>query len=225
MVLTSSKRLRIDHLIHISDEAAQLPTFDDLADTACDLLDLCRRSGLSGLEVGPETKMIELAIEERNYTRLEKLIARINAKLQHGSVGASSAPQESAASAAIARHSEPDTSSVAEPQYRIQTHNATLLPLATYPTIPAPYPAIRTNPEHYAEHASLATAYHVAPKNRRGPKPRPNILVTTAGVSSSRPYSTSCKYAALRQFAFDHGRMHLRNGSLHLITIKSIIAA
>jgi hypothetical protein len=55
---SSSKRLRIDHLIHMSDESAPLP-FDDLADNACDLLDLCHRSGL---EVGPETKMIELAI-------------------------------------------------------------------------------------------------------------------------------------------------------------------
>jgi hypothetical protein len=193
----------------MSDEAVPGPTRDDLMDTACDLLDLCRRSGL---EVGPETKMIELAIEERNYTRLEKLIARVNAKLQDGSVGASSASQGSAASAAIARHSEPDTSSVAEPQNRIQTHNADLLPFATYPAIPAPCPAIWTNPEHYAEHASLATfpavpEYNVAPKNKRGPKPKSNILVTTAGVSSSRPYSTSCKHEALRQFAFDHGRM------------------
>ena len=154
---TSCKRLRIDHLIHMSNEAAQLQSFDDLADAACDLLDLCRDSGL---EVGPETKMIEFAIVERNYTRLEKLFARVNAKyskLQHGSVDASTASQGSAAYAA--RHSEPDTSSVAEPQNRIQTHNATI-------------PAIRTTPEHYAEHASLATfpavpEYHVTPKNKR----------------------------------------------------------
>ncbi len=148
-MLTSSKRLRIDHLIHMSDEAAPLPTFDDLADTACDLLDRCRERGLT---VGPETKLIEIAMEAQNCTRLEKLIARVKAKLQHGSVEASSASQGSAASVAIAPHHdsiyEPDTSSVAEPRNRLQTHNA---------AIPAPYPAIRTTPEHYAEHASLAT--------------------------------------------------------------------
>jgi hypothetical protein len=180
--------------------AAPLPTFDDLADTACDVLDLCRNRGLA---VGPETKLIEIAMEERNCTRLEKLIARVNAKLQDGSVGASSASQGSAASAAIAPHYEPDTSSVAEPQNRIQTHNA-------------------------AEHASLATfpavpAYHVEQRqlqrNKRGPKPRPNILVTTADVSSSRPDSgRDCKHPALRNFAFDHGRVHLRNGTLYDIT-------
>ncbi len=67
-MLTSSKRLRIDHLIHMSesDEAAPGPTRDDLMDTTCDLLDLCRSRGL---EVGPETKMIELAIKERNYSQ------------------------------------------------------------------------------------------------------------------------------------------------------------
>ncbi len=86
---TTSKRLRIDHLIHMSNEAAPLQSFDNLEDAACDLLDLCRDSGL---DVGPETRMIEFAIGERNYTRLEKLIARVNAKLsklQHGSVEAS----------------------------------------------------------------------------------------------------------------------------------------
>jgi hypothetical protein len=139
-MLTSSKRLRIDHLILMSDESAPLPTRDDLMDNACDLLDLCRRSGL---EVGPETEMIRLAIAEQNYTRLEKLIARVNTKIQDGSA---------AASAAIVRHSEPDTSSVAEPQNRIQTQNA---------AIPAPYPAIRTTSKHYAEHASLAQCRHI----------------------------------------------------------------
>ncbi len=96
-MLTSNKRLRIDHLIHMSDEAAPPPTLDDLADTACDLLDLCRRRGL---EVGPATKMIERAIAEGNSAaisaRLEKHIARVEARLQRsdaGSVGASSASQ------------------------------------------------------------------------------------------------------------------------------------
>ena len=214
---TSCKRLRIDHLIHMSIEAAPQQSFDDLADTACDLLDLCRNSGL---EVGPESKMIELAIGAQNYTRLEKLIARVNAKRsqpQHGSVDASTASHGSAAYAA--RHSEPDTSSVAEPQFRIQTHNATI-------------PAIRTTPEHYAERASLASfpavpAYHVEPRNRRGPKPslpRPSILVTTADVSSSRPdCGRDCKYPALRKFVFEQGLFALENGTLNDITIKSIV--
>ncbi len=74
-MLSSNKRLRIDHLIHMSDEAAPGPTLHDLMDTACDLLDLCRRRAF---EVGPKTKMIELAIVEQNYTRLEKHIARVN---------------------------------------------------------------------------------------------------------------------------------------------------
>jgi hypothetical protein len=102
-MLTSSKPLRIDHLIHMSDEAAPLPTFDDLADTACDLLDRCRERGLA---VGPETKLIEIAMEAQNCTRLEQLISRVKAKLQNGSLGTSSASQGSAAYAAIAPHHE-----------------------------------------------------------------------------------------------------------------------
>ncbi len=171
-MFTSSKRLQIDHLIHMSDEAAPLPTFDDLADSALDVLDLCRNMGLA---VGPETKLIELAMEERNSTRLEKLIARVKAKLQNSRLDTSSASQGSAASAAIAPHHD----SIYEHQNRIQTHNAAI-----------PYPAMRTSPEHCAEHASLATfpalpAYPVPaypiipmlPKTTRGPKARPtNIL-------------------------------------------------
>ena len=123
------KRLRIDHLIHLANEAAPIQTFDDLADTACDVLELCRQQGLA---VGPETTLIEMAMKERSCKRLEKLIARVNAKLQHGSVGASSAPlsQGSAASAAIAPHYEPDTSSVASlatfpavPEYHVEQRN------------------------------------------------------------------------------------------------------
>jgi hypothetical protein len=88
-MLNSNKRLRIDHLIHMSEEAP--PTLDDLMDTACDLLQSCRDRGI---DIGPETKMIEIAIEERNSARLEKLIARIKAKIQKSdaaSIGASSA--------------------------------------------------------------------------------------------------------------------------------------
>ncbi len=121
-----NKRLRIDYLIHMSNEAAP-PTaplcIDDLMDSACDCLDLCRERGV---EIGTERKMIEKekAFNERNSARLEKLIARVEAKLQKfdpASVGASSA---SPVSAAIERPIEPDTSLVAESQNRIQTHNA-----------------------------------------------------------------------------------------------------
>ena len=50
-MLNSNKRLRIDHLIHMSEEAP--PILDDLMDTACDLLDSCRDRGI---EIGPEAK-------------------------------------------------------------------------------------------------------------------------------------------------------------------------
>jgi hypothetical protein len=51
----NNKRLRIDHLIHVSDEAAPPPAplcIDYLVDSACDRLDLCRDRGV---EIGPET--------------------------------------------------------------------------------------------------------------------------------------------------------------------------
>ncbi len=78
----NNKRLRIDHLIHMSGEAAP-PTaplgIDALMDSACDVLELCRDRGLA---IGPETKMIEKAFDERNLARLENLIARVEAKLR-----------------------------------------------------------------------------------------------------------------------------------------------
>ncbi len=80
--LLDNKRLRIDHLIHISDEAAP-PTapvcINDLMDSACDCLDLCRDRGV---EIGPDIIMIEKAMNERNSARLEKLIAGVEAKLK-----------------------------------------------------------------------------------------------------------------------------------------------
>jgi hypothetical protein len=133
-MLTSNKRLRIDHLIHISsDEAAPPPTLDDLMDSACNRLELCRDRGIA---VGPETIMIEKAMNEGNTARLENLIARLEARLRKhdaGSVGASSVSQ---VSAAIERPIEPNTSSVAESQTRIQTHDADLRSLATFPANP-----------------------------------------------------------------------------------------
>ncbi len=172
--IISNKRLRIDHLIHMPDEAAPPPALDDLMDSACDRLDLCRDRGI---DIGPEARMIEIAIAERNSARLEKLIARVEAKLQKfnaTSVGASSAPP---VSAAIERQIESDTSSVAESQNRIQTHNADIASLATLPAI---------------------LEYHGPPKTKRGRRPR--ILVTTAGdpvsVSSSHSYSSTSKHEA-----------------------------
>jgi hypothetical protein len=153
----NDKRLRIDHLIHMSNEAAPPPAplcIDDLMDSACDCLDLCRDRGV---EIDTERKIIEKAFDERNSARLEKLIARVEAKLKKfdpASVGASSA---SPVSAAIERPIEPDTSSVAESQNRIQTHNAGLPSLATFPAVTFP--------------------------TKRGPRPR--IPVTTAGAPVS----------------------------------------
>jgi hypothetical protein len=178
-MLTSNKRLRIDHLIHMSEESAPQPTFDDLMDTACDLLDSCRDRGI---DIGPETRMIEIAIAERNSARLDKHIARIEARIQKidaASVGASSASQGSAAIA-------PYTSSVAESQNRIQTHNADLPSLAILPAIPCKsgIPTLPAIPEY----------------RRRGPKPR--IQLVTGGpvpVSSSRSYSL---YASMNLFDY-----------------------
>ncbi len=116
-MLTSNKRLRIDHLLHMSDEAAPPPTLDDLMDSACDRLELCRDRGI---DIGPKKIMIERAMNEGNLSRLENLIAHLEARLRKhdaGSVGASSMSQ---VSAAIERPIEPDTSSVAESQNRIQ---------------------------------------------------------------------------------------------------------
>jgi hypothetical protein len=75
-MLNSNKRLRIDHLIHMSEEAP--PTLDDLMDTACDLLDSCRDRGI---DIGPEKIMIERAMTEGNSARLEQHIARIKAMM------------------------------------------------------------------------------------------------------------------------------------------------
>jgi hypothetical protein len=94
-MLISNKRLRIDHLIHMSEEAP--PILDNLMGTACHLLDSCRDRGI---DIGPEKIMIERAMNEGNSARLETLIARIKAKIQKSdaaSVGASSASQGSAA--------------------------------------------------------------------------------------------------------------------------------
>ncbi len=149
-VWLDNKRLRIDNLIHMSDEAVPPPAplcIDDLMDSACEWLDLCRDRGL---EIGPETRMIEKAFEERNSSRLQKLIARVEAKLQKidaASVGASSASLVPV-SAAIERQIEPDTFSGVEFQNRIQTHNADQASFATFPAVPE---------------------YHGPPKTRRSP--------------------------------------------------------
>ncbi len=70
------KRLRIDSLIHMSDEAAPPPAppcMDNLMDSALDVLELGRRRGLS---CDFEQKAIERAFEERNSSRLQTLVAR-----------------------------------------------------------------------------------------------------------------------------------------------------
>jgi hypothetical protein len=153
----SNKRLRIDHLIHMSDEPRCI---DELMDSACDCMDLCRDRSL---DIDTERIMIDKALSERHVARLEKLIARVQARLQKfdaASVGASSVSPEQI---------EPETSSsVAESQNRIPIRNADQASLAPIPAGPE---------------------YHVAPKTKRGPKPKLQILVTTAGVSSPRSLS------------------------------------
>ncbi len=64
---------------------------DELMDSACDCMDLFRDRCLN---IDTETKMNNKAFDERNEARLEKLIVRVQAKLQKfdaASVGASSA--------------------------------------------------------------------------------------------------------------------------------------
>ena len=221
-MLNSNKRLRIDHLIHMSEEAP--PTLDDLMDNACDLLDSCRDRGI---DIGPEAKMLEIAIEARNSARLEKLIARITAKIQKSdaaSIGASSASLGSAAIEPYTSHSlgsaaiEPYTSSVAaESPNSIPTYNAGLPSLATLPAIPcnSGIPTLPAIPEF--------------PRRRRGPKPRgPRIHLVTGGPSSPdcghEPSSShSCKHEAFRLYAYTTGKRHQEEGRLGEITFKQII--
>ena len=158
------------------------------------------------------TGALSLNLRQRNSEWLEQLIARLQARIQKfdaATVGASSAsPVQNSPKITI----QPETSSsVAESQNRIRIPNADQASLAPFPAGPE---------------------YHMAPKTKRGPKPKIRILVTTDGVSSPpgeapapRRYKTSCKYEHFRQFAFDLGKRHLRNGRLGQITMKSIIEA
>ncbi len=111
--------------------------------------------------------MIEKAMCERKSARLEQLIARLQARLQKfdaASLGASSA--------SLVQNSQeitfqPETSSsVAESQNRIRIPNADQASLAPFPAGPE---------------------YHIAPRTKRGPQPKIQILVTTDGVSSPPP--------------------------------------
>ncbi len=151
------RRLRIDSLIHMSDEAAPPPAppcIDDLMDSLCDVLEQARVRGITTVL---EQKKIEKAFEERNSSRLQTLVARVEAKIRNHdavSVCASSAPPVSAA-IALAASSEPEF------QTHVQTHNANLASRAPFV-------------------ASVGISeYHGPPKVKRGPRPR--IVVTTAG--------------------------------------------
>ena len=199
----SQKRLRIDHLIHMDEPLC----IDTLMDSACDCIELCRDRGLN---VESEIKMVNKAFDERNSARLEQLIARVQARLEKfdaASVGASSAsPVQNSPAITIQSEWAVTSSSVAESQNRIPIPNADQASLAPFPAGPE---------------------YHVAPRTKRGPKPKILIRVTTDGVSSPpgearapRRYKTSCKYDA-----FDFGKSHLESKTLGQITIKSIIAA
>ena len=206
-MLNSNKRLRIDHLIHMSEEAPPTPpTLDDLMDNACDLIDSCRDRGI---QIALEEKMIERALAGGDSARLEKVIARITAKIQKSdaaSIGASSA---SLGSAAI----EPYTSSVAAVSPNsIPTYNAGLPSLATLPAIPcnSGIPTLPAIPEYQ--------------RGRRGPKPR--IHLVTGGpvpVSSSRSSSSICKHEPFRLYAFTTGKRLLTENRLGEITFRQII--
>ncbi len=140
-------------------------------------------------------------MDERNSAWLEKLIARVKAKLQKFDAASAGASSASPVSAAIEWQIEADTSSGAEFQNCIQTHNADLASLATFPAV---------------------QEYHGPHKTRRGPRvgPRPRILVNTefgpVSVSSSRSRSSTSKHDAFRQFAFAtaSGRRHLAENRL-----------
>jgi hypothetical protein len=79
--------LRIDSLIHMSDEAAPPPAplcLDDFMDSALDVLALGR---VRGLDIGLERKMIERALNMSNSTRLQTLVARFEAKIRNHDAG------------------------------------------------------------------------------------------------------------------------------------------
>ncbi len=87
----SNKRLRIDHLIHMDEPLC----IDNLMDSACEYMELCRDRGLNnGLEINFLIKMINKAFDERNSARLKQLIVCVQARIQKfdaASLGASSA--------------------------------------------------------------------------------------------------------------------------------------
>ncbi len=75
------QRLRIDSLIHMSDEDTPPPAppcIDDLMDSLCDVLEQARVRGIATL-LNP--KIIEKAFEERNSSRLQSILARVEAKI------------------------------------------------------------------------------------------------------------------------------------------------
>jgi hypothetical protein len=175
----------------MSDEDAPPPAptcIDDLIDSACDVLDLSRVRGLNN---DLERKMIEKVFEERNSSRLQTLVARVEAKFENQNHGVASVCASSASplSAAIA----PAASSEPEFQNHIQTHNSDLASLAVFAAV---------------------SEYRGPPKTRRGPKPR--IVVTTADgtVSSSRSGLSTYKHEEFQQFAFANGKRHLAENRL-----------
>jgi hypothetical protein len=77
------KRLRIDSPIHMSDEATPPPAppcINDLMDSACDVLEQAR---VRGIYTVLEPKMIEKALREGNLSRIQSLVARVEAKIRN----------------------------------------------------------------------------------------------------------------------------------------------
>ncbi len=134
------KSLRIDSLIHMSDETAPPPAplfIDDLMDSACDCLELCRDRDL---KISPETKMIGKATEEpqRNSSRLQTLVARVEAKIRKHDAASVCASLASPVSAAIA----PAAFSEPEFQNHVQTHNANLASLTAFAAVSESTPKV-----------------------------------------------------------------------------------
>jgi hypothetical protein len=128
----------------MSDEDAPPPAkpcIDDLMDSLCDVLKQARVRGITTLL---EPKMIGKAFEEHNSSRLQTLLARVEAKIQYHDAASVCASTASPVSAAIA----PAASSDPEFQNHIQTHIADLASLAAFAAVPE---------------------YRGPPKTRRGP--------------------------------------------------------
>jgi hypothetical protein len=88
-------------------------------DSACDVLEQCRNHRrMRGLDMGLERKVIERAIDTSNSSRLQTLVARVEAKIRNHDAANVCASSASPVSAAIT----PAASSAAAPDSAGITH-------------------------------------------------------------------------------------------------------